>query len=123
MTDYVLPSGVVRVEDGIAVRWDGSTVEATPEVVSFLATQAEAFANDPTRAHRAALFDARTLLLAYGTPDGLSFAETYSAVQTAALDYRDSGVKDAECEEHLQWITARTGQITAAALFQAGVLK
>jgi hypothetical protein len=95
--------------------------EATAAFQAAAASAAQA--NEALTTHRAALSDARALLLAYGTPDGLSFAETYSAVQTAALDYRDSGVKDAECEEHLQWITARTGQITAAALFQAGVLR
>jgi hypothetical protein len=73
--------------------------------------------------HRQALSNARELLLAYGTPEGLSFTETYSAVQTAALEYRDSGIEDKECEDHLQWIIARTGQITAAALFQAGILE
>jgi hypothetical protein len=84
---------------------------------------AAAAAADTLLAHRAALSDARSLLLDYGTPDGLPFAETYSAVQTAALDYRDAGINDKECEEHIQWITARTGQITAAALHQAGLLQ
>jgi hypothetical protein len=73
--------------------------------------------------HRDALDGARELLRAYGTKDGLGFAQTYSAVQTAVLEYRDSGVTDPVCEEHRNWMTARVSEITAAALYAAGVLK
>lgn len=62
--------------------------------------------------HRNALEAAREILLDYGTPGGYSFLETLTAVQTAVVDYRDSGIKDPACEEHLLWISLRSNEIT-----------
>jgi hypothetical protein len=76
-------------------------------------------------AHREALASARAILLDYrfGAPGTPSFPEVLSPVQTAVLDYRDSGIRDAECDEHIMWINARVNEINAAALYGAGVLK
>jgi hypothetical protein len=76
-------------------------------------------------AHRDALAAARAILLDYrfGAPGTPSFPEVLSPVQTAVLDYRDSGIRDPECDEHIMWINARVNEINAAALYGAGVLR
>jgi hypothetical protein len=110
-------------------RWDrhGVVLELRPltaEERTATLGDPEARARDEALdAHRDALAGARELLRAYGTPQGLGFAQTYSAVQTAVLDYRDSGIVDPVCEEHRGWMVARVGEITAAALYAAGVLR
>lgn len=96
---------------------------AEAERIAAEAAAAAVAATDAARTtNRSSLTEARELLLAYGTPQGLSFVETYSAVQTAVLDYRDAGVRDEACEQHLQWITTRVGEITASALYSLGAL-
>lgn len=67
------------------------------------------------------LSTAREVLLAFGTPTGLSFAETMSATQTALYDYRDSGLTDSVCEEIKTWMTARSVEIIASAAYSAGL--
>jgi hypothetical protein len=93
--------------------------------VGAITALAETFANDPLRAHRDALAAAREILLDYrfGAPGTPTFPEVLSPVQTAVLAYRDSGIRDAECDEHIMWINARVNEINAAALYGAGVLK
>lgn len=78
-----------------------------------------------TFAHRAALADAREILLEYryGAPGTPMFPEVLSPVQTAVLEYRDSGITDPECDGHIMWINARVNEINATALYAAKVLK
>jgi hypothetical protein len=95
-------------------------------VEEFAANLLAGFATaDSITAHRDALAAARTILLDYhfGAPGTPSFPEVLSPVQTAVLDYRDSGIRDPECDEHIMWINARVNEINAAALYGAGVLK
>lgn len=127
-----------QLADGSRIEWDylaetvqmfdadGVSVSSQPipahQVALFIKSQARSA--DPS-AHRDALAHARVILLEYryGAPGTPTFPEVLGPVQTAVLDYRDSGIKDPECDEHIMWINARVNEINAAALYGAGVLK
>lgn len=119
------------VEDFVAGTGESLGVRrATAEELAAVAAEVERVAEHEAgvaalAAHRDALADARGILLEYrfGAPGTPSFPEVLSPVQTAVLDYRDSGVRDPECDEHIMWINARVNEINAAALYGAGVLK
>jgi hypothetical protein len=78
-----------------------------------------------TWSHRESLVAARALLLEYryGAPGTPTFPEVLGPVQTAVLDYRDSGITDPECDAHIMWINARVNEINSMALYGAKVLK
>lgn len=115
-----------QVNDGLEVVWDYGAFTATfvqngevLNVVSYSSVESMprpigGFVSyvDPVVAHREALQQAREILLDYGTPDGFTFEQTLFAVQTAVVEYRDSGFKDPECEENLIWISLRSNEIT-----------
>lgn len=109
---------------------DGKTTREPNEIErwnldSIAAVQAEAAARDAIEPTMLTLRDtlsaARSVLLAFGTQDGLSFAETYSATQTAMIEYRDSGLSDPQCDQDVAWMTARSVEIIASAAYQAGL--
>lgn len=115
-------------DDGFHVLDGGkwTTRPHTPEEAALVAAEkVEAARTSALTAHRDALAAARAILLdyRYGAPGTPTFPEVLSPVQTAVIDYRDSGIKDAECDEHIMWINARVNEINASALYGAGVLK
>lgn len=113
------------IENGIERDMTQEEDALFPRYENILAREQELQSIPRVEDHRAALRSARDKLLAYnfGVPNTPTFPEVLAPVQQAVLEYRDCGIKDPVCDDHIMWINTRVNEINAAALHALGVLQ